>query len=464
MKTSDAFKLIVKIEGFVDIGAFTWKGFNTWPLIRQILWFELTASKPNIIKKNGTRKKFSDIKNIISSLYYSSKKEPISKNNKRLFISRPVYLQKLHFGKYFDRIVDPIIELLHENEIVTKYYVSKVPVENELVHNFSTMHQELSLNFLRLTYKQKEILTEIANISKIDALDIQRKYKRTLSSFIRWYLSAKKILLKQNKLEEIYITSWYFPDMMGICAAATELGIKTIDVQHGKQGRYQAMYSGWTGISDTSYALMPDEFSCWGQRSCDHILESSPDRKNHKPFIGGYPWINYYKKHVGLTSLQGSSSLFNILVTLQPPHFGNEERIPGFIIDMLLSGEMKEIHFIFRVHPNDVGAKKYCEQRLRLFNTNSFSIDLGNRPLYDAFMVSKGHITAFSSCCYEASVFNVPTLLFGGEAKDIYEEDIEHDVFTWTPGTMDDLCLWLRKIKLDTNTPSDYIRTNVKSV
>ena len=32
---------------------------------------------------------------------------------------------------------------------------------------------------------------------------------------------------------------------MGLIAAAKEQGIKVIDVQHGKQGSFQAMYSGW---------------------------------------------------------------------------------------------------------------------------------------------------------------------------------------------------------------------------
>ena len=33
---------------------------------------------------------------------------------------------------------------------------------------------------------------------------------------------------------------WYFPEAMGIIAAAKELNISTIEVQHGKQGQFQA--------------------------------------------------------------------------------------------------------------------------------------------------------------------------------------------------------------------------------
>ena len=73
---------------------------------------------------------------------------------------------------------------------------------------------------------------------------------------------GKKNIIKTKKLKEMCLTSWYFPDMIGVCAAASELGIKAIDVQHGKQGKYQAMYSGWTKIPESGYALMPDNFWC----------------------------------------------------------------------------------------------------------------------------------------------------------------------------------------------------------
>ncbi len=446
MKTSDAFKLIVQIEGSVNTDVFTWKGFNTWPLIRQILWVELTSTTSNnkIVKKRYIPEVFATIKKLVLAVYCSFSEAQVRKNNTKIFISRPVYLQEIHSERFFDRIVDPIIESLDENEKITKYYVSQIPKEKELMHKFLVMYQSFSFNVVILTAEQKKVLYQIECLSSVSSLELQQRYKKMLRSFIRWFVSAKRILSKQKKLREIYLTSWYFPDMMGVCAAASELGIKTIDVQHGKQGKYQAMYSGWTKIPESGYALMPDNFWCWGQPSCDHILSSSPNRKKHIPFIGGYPWIGYYKKNLIPVDSKIIGSEIRVLVTMQPPQGENTERIPDFIVDFLLSNQIENINFTFRLHPNDVKGKSYCVNRLSLIDPDIYNIDSGKSNLYDAFMTSTHHITAYSSCCYEAQVFEVPTLLYGSESKEIYSEDINNKMFDWTMGDVLDLDCWLQ--------------------
>ena len=78
--------------------------------------------------------------------------------------------------------------------------------------------------------------------------------------------------------------------MMGIIAAARTQGIKVIDIQHGKQGKFNAMYSGWHHISiKENYIMMPDYFWCWGEPSVNQILQSSSARRTHLPFVGGFP-------------------------------------------------------------------------------------------------------------------------------------------------------------------------------
>jgi len=409
------------------------------------LWVELTstASNDKISKKGRTLEVSASIKKFVSAIYYSFSEVKISQDNTKIFISRPVYLQELHSEKYFDRIVDPIIELLDLNEKITKFYVSNVPNKKELMHEFLVMHQSFSFNILTLDSGQKKVLQQIGRLSSVSNLELQRRYKQKLRSFIRWFVAAKKILSKQKKLKEIYLTSWYFPDMMGICAAASELGIKTIDVQHGKQGKYQAMYSGWTKIPESGYTIMPDNFWCWGRASCNHILASSPNRKSNIPFIGGYPWIDYYKKNLIPVGSKIIDNEISVLVTMQPPLGENKERIPDFIVDFLLSSQIEGINFTFRFHPNDVEGRSYCVNRLSSINSGIYTIDPGKNNLYDAFMTSTHHITAFSSCCYEANVFGVPTLLFGSEAKDIYEDDIKDGIFVWTNGKVSDLKDWL---------------------
>jgi hypothetical protein len=442
LKTSDAFKLIVEIENLININVFTWNNFNTWPLIRQILWTNLTLIDSHNIKNNN-KPKFLNLKSIKLKLSDLVSGNQIKKDTRKFFISRPQYLQELPNGMYFDRIVDPIIESLNESENITKYYVAKISKEKSLTYNFKILNHRLSFKSTVLTLEQNKELLKIEELLNITNFNLLKKYKKSLRSFSRWNIAARKMLFKCKKLEEIYLTSWYFPDMMGICAAASGLGIKTIDVQHGKQGKYQAMYSGWTKIPKGGYDLMPDNFWCWGQPSCDHILASSPSRSSHIPFIGGYPWIEYYKKKLIPSNFYILDKKIRVLVTLQPPQGDNIERIPNFLIDFLLSDYVENMYFTFRLHPNDATGSDYCDKRLSMIDCNIYKIDSEGGNLYDALVSSTHHITAYSSCCYEADIFGIPTLFFGNEARDIYEEEIQSGVFTWTSGVLSDFNKWL---------------------
>ena len=65
------------------------------------------------------------------------------------------------------------------------------------------------------------------------------------------------------------------------------------------------------------------------------------------------------------------------------------------------------------------------------------------KNLYDLFGEVTHHITAFSSCCYEAQLFNLPTLLYGNDSKKIYQDEIKEKIFSWTDSNLNDLLSWL---------------------
>lgn len=445
MNNSDTHNMIMKIEDSVDVNSLSYEGFNTWPLLRKIIFLELRST----IKENKNNKKeylinfFQRIKSILSVSLGSLKKTETIRDVEKIFFSRPPYLQETDSNNFVDRIIDPIIGSFDKDIKTVKYYLTKISKEKKLLYNYFYLYESISFKFITLTDEEKRILNEISSITKINSLKLQNRYKSQLREFIRWYFSAKKLISKCPQLKEIYIVCWYFTDTMGICAAASEAGITTIDVQHGKQGKYQSMYSGWQKIPETGYNIMPDKFWCWGKPSCDHILSCSSSRKKHKPFIGGFPWVEYYKKYLTSDSCQSKESKITILLTTQPPTSGNNERIPNFIIDFLCSYRNEDLHLIIRLHPNDNKGYHYCLERLRMIDKRLYSIDKGKVNLYDIFRKVTHHITAYSSCCYEASLFNIPTMLYGEESREIYNEEISNNVFSWTNYNKDDIFNWV---------------------
>jgi len=453
MKTPDAYNLILFIEKNINIDVFEYNSFKTWPILRILLYNHLInvhQSRPRInILINALIKFFQFFDN-----KKTFKKELICNNTKikKIFFSRPVYLvDTINQNGLFDRVIDPIIMEKKNKGSSLKLYTSKLKKGIALFNQGYDIQPPLPFLFFNSINFSDQEVNEINKISKLSGLNnskIKKSFKVSLIKFSKWYQYGKNIFRENNSLREIYLVAWYFPDMMGICAAASEAGIPTIDIQHGKQGIFQACYSGWQKIPKDGYDLVPDFFWCWGKPSCDHILRDSPNRKKHTPFVGGYPWIKYYKTHLCKKKFNKHKNKIRVVVTLQTLGGLHVERIPDFIVNFLINLKTKMIHFNFKIHPNDhYHALEYTKNRLKNVNKDLYSIDSNEVNLYDTFMNSTHHITACSSCCYEAQAFGLSTLLFGQEAKEIYDYEIRNNIFAWTVGNKKDLDMWLRNNK-----------------
>jgi hypothetical protein len=348
-----------------------------------------------------------------------------------------------------------------DDALYAKYYVAPWP-DRQALHYSAALLRPVRKLPLAVPADHRNGLLRVAEAAGIAPEKLLARYAASLKAFDRWHKTGLGFFDSRKDLQTVYLTSWYFPDMMGIIAAARERGVQTIDVQHGKQGKLQAMYSGWR-IPDGGYQMMPDTFWCWGCPSAEHILASTPDRKIHRPIVGGYPWLDYYRRHVSnavAPAREGISK--HVLVTTQPRQGDNAEPVPDFLLEFLRK-RPKGICFIFRCHPNDQSGPEYCRRRLSEFPCDLYDIDDGRSNLYDRMITATHHITAYSSCCYEAGAFGVPTLLFGTDARAIYGDEIEAGIFSWTPGSADDLSLWLETAKSGEDAPdSGYIFSSLE--
>ena len=449
MRLEQAFSLLTELERRQIATHLEWETIQLWPLIRQCLWFALLDEQPVPVPAPAEARSAKLVRHFRKAWRYLSGARdfaiPPASDAQLMFVSRPVYLQKTPGGKLFDRIVDPIIFARDAALSCEKFYVSPWQQGEDLQFEARCLLPARATLSVGFDPDGEGKLAELATQAGIDAIRFVQRCHQGLQAFSRWYATGIRLFSRRPQLQAIYLTSWYFPDMMGLAAAARSRGIVVIDVQHGKQGRYQGMYSGWGNIPSQGYEMMPDRFWCWGQPSCDHILASSPERVLHRPFVGGFPWLDYYRKHISTVAQddgRASGKSKCVLVTTQPRQSANTEPLPEFIIDYLRSAPV-DVHLVIRCHPNDSVGPDYCRQRLADIPAHLYSIDSGKSNLYDRLLSATHHITAYSSCCYEASVFGVPTLLFGHDARVIYAEEIESGEFSWTEGNMDYLMGWL---------------------
>ena len=131
-----------------------------------------------------------------------------------------------------------------------------------------------------------------------------------------------------------------------------------------------------------------------------------------------------------------------ILVTLQNREGVNIEPIPNFLFEFL-EEQQGLFYFLFRCHPNDKNGEAYCKKRLKSIDIKSYEIISGVSDLYENFLESDLHVTAYSTCCYEANLFGVRTLLFGEDSKEIYSDEIKEGEFDWIEDDKEKFKLWI---------------------
>jgi hypothetical protein len=453
MQLDVACSVLARLERDNEVNQITLQGFELWPLIRYCLWTELIRPPAGILGANGAAARRATSASLLGARLQRAwsmvgrRATRVRPGVTSAFISHPVNLQALpSAGLWFDRIVDPLFFLARNRERAEKFYVA--PLSRKVALYFPADYLRPGLPAMAAGYGS--VRDQIGDLYRQAGLAPERvddSFARAWKTFVQWYRLGRRVFRSSTDLKRVFLSNWYFPDMMGLIAAARDHGILSIDVQHGKQGRYQGMYSWWTCIPRDGYQLMPDRFWCWGEPSCGHILASSPDRLNHLPVVGGFAWPDFYRRYLTSpaphTPVGGGSGHRRVLVTLQGRAGEHMEPIPDFILDYLRSDASCGDEFIFRGHPNFPQSAAYCAHRLRGVPTDRYIVTGGSTNLYDELLSASHHITAFSSCCYEAEMLGVPTLLFGAEAQAVYAEEIQAGRFAWTMGERSDLERWL---------------------
>lgn len=243
-------------------------------------------------------------------------------------------------------------------------------------------------------------------------------------------------LLKNSRVNRILFECYYKPEVFGIIAAAKELDIQTVDIQHGKQGTHHLMYTHWSAAPEGGFNTVPDEFWNWGEESVENIRSSSSVEflKNHKPRAVGFPWLDKCREQLPFTldeNQQGflkrlSSFDSRILITLQPETVDNEGAIPSELLDVMLTTRENRA-WLIRLHPS---MKQLPNRYDSLLNIENVFIDIPTAlPLYVLLKHSTHHITKFSSVAFEANSFGIPTLIIGAIGLSLYSQYFKDAVF-----------------------------------
>lgn len=435
MKLKDACELLAYVEHEYPVNNINYKGLIIWPIIRLAAWRILT----NNLKKNN--KKHLRISKYFIKMFLSlfkrkeniDIKDALQKLDILFFAEKKSYSEKIN-DRYFNRVVDPIYQ------ISRKKYSTQKASDCYLDSYFKTdFFFENNIKFSGYLYGLCVVIAKLNSLIRISRMLGISRYEfitNVMNSLSVVYSSKKRFsyIFRYIRPSVIMLDCYYSNKNIGKIWAAKELGIISVDIQHGKQGRYQGAYSHWTVIPKNGYKLLPSYFWVWGEESKRNIMQYSKDRATHKCITGGYPWLSLVKKTdmfnvVPSWFIDSITDKKVILVTLVAKAGDIDSVIPKILSNAISTSPDSWI-WLLRMHPNHLYLEKEIRQSLNEVPVKKYMLgNINDISLYSILKYTDYHVTAYSSVLYEAEAFNVITSLFGNDAISLYGKWIKMSRF-----------------------------------
>ena len=434
MSTYSELKSIFYLERKFDINKYKFKNIELWPLVREnFLSQYISQIKKKEIKDLSTEKiTIKSSKLHLKILINSSYKILRFKKNLNLYRCDFFFLGSLNNfydsvnNKLYDRFLDPYIELIsNDYKWIKVIPVSSKPKEN-IFYNYSSVDSSIFKEFTYSKYffynsyriKKKIRLIENELSVKINSEHFRRKFIEIMA-----FYKLFSIIFKICKPKISFFISYYSAESFGLILAAKKYNIKTAEIQHGKNGKYNHMLSHLSNFPMNGFKLLPDYFLTWGDFFSKEINKYYPDKFiKHQPISIGNLWISRFKElkydQKKTISIFKDNSKNIILFSLQSIH--KDDVIPNWLSNYVK--KHNDYNWLFRLHPtqhyNDVNWKG-CD------NLNYVNIQEASEiPLYNLLKITKINITLWSSVAIEALNLGIKTIIIHQEGKRIYEDQL----------------------------------------
>lgn len=439
---------IVQVEQSFDVNSVTYQGISIWPIVRLQLSFlyGVYRNNPAAFPKqkslvtrveNSQQLKFAQISDayINQTRVWQEILEPfrLIKQTDILFFSRFENHSEMINGKFVDRYLDPIWDICDPN-------LKKLKLELDCPESRKKQpRSEPSLLINPFPYLNKELLfkqclTNRINFQKIKNFQALQQVVWEKTGFI--WLEESQLLNQLYLLDAyrtffrdvltilrprvVFLVCYYYIAAMALIKSCRDLGIETVEVQHGIQGGYHSLYARWTRIPLSGYELLPNRFWVWSEQCEQDILTTRPEvlgnHTQHLPIVGGNGWLAQWReKDLGVT--ERHQQFLNqlgkyqkvVLVSCQVLQW-----LPELlqVLTPVMSAASRSWFWLLRLHPLHKGDRELqlIQSTLEMLQGVAFDIHLATEiPLYVLLKRCDYHVTQSSTVCHEATAFGVRT-------------------------------------------------------
>lgn len=238
-----------------------------------------------------------------------------------------------------------------------------------------------------------------------------------------WLSSVFRALFWLLRTKKLVVVCFYNAVSISATKAAHELGIETIEYQHGIQNSFQPMYNNWLNVPERGYDWIPRQFHVWSESNARNVETWTGLTKGHSVKVVGNAFIeNYIQDCVSRDNPYAAlRSDFErvILITLQ-----NEDYFPVMISEVI-DALPDSWCWVFKEHPhNKIQHVRGLDLSDLKARKNVVWVEQGDA--YQLLDVTDVHATAFSTVAFEALAFEVPTVFYHEVATECFAGQLDN--------------------------------------
>jgi len=306
------------------------------------------------------------------------------------------------------KIIDPYIDFFHDTDLTIHHHTMYNPVKSvDIIYSgtndstcrirefiFLVWYRLLrSLGFAR---KSKEIELFLEQVEKAFDIRLDDNYERLVAIKAHRFFIRKKFYKKmlKNRFKCVVHGFHYWHAGMGLISAAKELGIPTIELQHGLADNNHLAYNFLDSSLENKY--FPDYFFTWG----DYWNDSARLPASSKAVSVGFPQMDDSRDSLKEVAQNEKTIIFY------------SSQIREFIMMALnVCDKLVDLGFTvkLKLHPGECKSWKTHYPEL-----NNSNLEVLDKPVnvHELMACAKYHIGVGSTVMYEALAFGGTVLIY----------------------------------------------------
>ncbi len=338
-------------------------------------------------------------------------------------------------GQWFDRIVDPLIEMLDRRGLRS---LKLTPLAEAHVPRYApSRFVQPQIDRLKLLPPSKQITAYLPEFEQflVAAREVFGSHAPDRGWLVNQALRIDALaywfggVLSQTEASYAFVNTYYSLEGMAFIQAARRLNLVSVDLQHGMQGAHHVAYAKWENVPAVGYSTLPDEFWVWSREEADAIGAWCGTRSTNLPRITGNLWLERWRKvsnqviaHYIRRANEMRAPLPSRTQVLVCLSWGlDEEETDKLLEAAVLTGP--KVSWWWRLHPVERGrCSEFSAVLSRRGLDGSLVSAATDMPLPALIRAADVLVAHSSTAIQEAAQFGVPSVITSAYGAELHAE------------------------------------------